>query len=64
MTKEDYRSFFASCKYFIKINYFLKENKIQQPSFSCFMKGNDWSMSLENLEKLYKDVTDACTKIA
>lgn len=64
MSKDDYRTFFASCRYFIKINYFLKEFGIKQPSFSCFMKGNDWSMSIENLEKLYIAVTDACTKIA
>ena len=64
MKKNDYRSFFASCRHFIKINYFLKQFNIKQPSFSCFMKGNDWSMSIENLQLLYNAVCEACEKIA
>lgn len=58
MSKGDYRSFFASVKHFVKINYFLKLENINQSQFSRFMKGDlfDYEMSLDSLDRLYSSV--------
>ena len=55
MTKNEFRSFFAQCKPFLKIKYFLNLADISPVNFSRFMKGSEWDyeMSLESLNKLY-----------
>ena len=58
MTKNDYREFFANVQPFIKINYFLKQLKINSANYYMFMKGDDWNrfLSIDKLEALYKAI--------
>lgn len=58
MTKNDYREFFANVQPFIKINYFLKQLKINSANYYMFMKGDDWNrfLSIDKLEALYNAI--------
>lgn len=55
MSKNEFRTFFAQCKPFLKFKYFLHLADIDPANFSRFMKGNEWDyeMSLDSLNKLY-----------
>lgn len=64
MNKADYRSLFNDLKKYVKINPFLKELGIGQANMSHFMTGYDYSMSLENLDKLHKKIIDRIEKFA
>lgn len=57
MTKDEYRSFFASIPY-IKFNYFLKIVNISNSNFSNFMRAsvNNHFIRLDRLDALYKVV--------
>lgn len=65
-SKDDYRSFFAQCKGYIKFKPFLKENGISESSFSKFLKGDvfNYTISIEKLKSLYDSITEFCSKIA
>lgn len=58
MTKNEYRQFFANVQPFIKINYFLKQLKINHSNYCMFMKGDDWNrfLSIDKLDSLYKAI--------
>ena len=66
MRKEDYRSFFASVKPFLKMAYFIRRADISKSAFSLFMRGpeHNYCLSIETLEKLYADISETVGKIA
>ena len=66
MSKDDYYSFFAECKPYIKFNTFLKECGISSSAFSKFLKGKQfyYEISEDKLKRLYDDITEFCNKIA
>lgn len=66
MTKNEFRSFFASCKDFLKMRFFLQKVGIAPSSFSLFMRGEEWNytISLSKLQHLYDEVMHAIEKIA
>lgn len=66
ITKSEYRSFFAQCKPFLRIAYFLKRNGLAASTFSLFMKGSefDYMISLDRLHMLYNDICNTVAKIA
>lgn len=66
MRKEDYRSFFAECKSYLKLNKFCKIAKVSNVNLSRFLKGSqfDWCISLESLDRLYNVITEYAEKIA
>jgi len=66
MSKDDYRSFFANVKAFLKMSYFLKRNGLAPSTFTLFMKGSDFDymISLERLNAIYSDICKTLDKIA
>lgn len=66
MTKNDYRTFFAQCKPFIRFRFFLDLAKISPVNFSRFMRGDEWDyeVSLDKLNVLYHCILDTFQKIA
>lgn len=66
MTKNEYRTFFASCKDFLKMRYFLQKVGIASSTFSLFMRGEEMNyiISLDKLHNLYDEVMHAIEKIA
>lgn len=66
MTKNDYRSFFANVKPFIKLAYFIKRAGIPSSAMSLFMKDEAYNyvLSLERLNGLYADICETLENIA
>lgn len=66
MTKNEYRTFFANVKPFIKLNYFLKRNNLAQSTFSVFMRGEfeNYQISIDKLKVLYDDIIQTLDKVA
>lgn len=64
MSKNEYRSFFASVRYFINIRYFIDQHKFSPSNFSVFMGGDNSKMSIINLSILYNDIITACKNVA
>ena len=66
MTKNDYRLFFAQCKPFLKMSFFLKRAGITTGCFSLFMKGesHDYCLSYESLERIYVDIIQTLENVA
>lgn len=66
MSKNDYYSFFAQCKRYIKFKPFLDECNISSSAFSKFLKGEQfyYEVSENKLKKLYDSITEFCAKIA
>ena len=67
MTKNEYRSFFALCKPFIKFNFFLKQLHISNATFSRFLNYDDGRydgfISAVRLDELYREVYNSCSAI-
>lgn len=49
--KNEYRKFFAKCRKFVKMAYFLKKAGISETTFSIFMKSDSYDL-LISVEKL------------
>lgn len=66
MSKNEFRTFFAKCKPFIKMNYFLKRAGITSAAFSLFMRGEEhnYCLSIERLNGLYDDLVQTLEKVA
>jgi len=64
LKKCDYRSHFAQCSRYVKFSNICKDLKINQPSFSMFMKGFDWYISMEKLEAIEKKLAELSNIIA
>lgn len=65
-SKNDYRTFFARCKLFIKMNYICKLANVSPVNFSRFMKSSDFNycLSISALDRLYAALIDEIEKIA
>ena len=63
--KNDYRSFFANVKDYIKFKPFLTLVGINQSAFSRFMKNENFNyeISEEKLKALYECIIEFCEKI-
>jgi hypothetical protein len=57
-SKAEYRSYFANVCIYLKMNYFLKQTRIDQGNFSRFMKGHEYEylISWEKLQSLYEAI--------
>lgn len=66
MTKNDYRTFFANVKPFVKLNYFCKIVHISPVNLSRFLKGSDWDyeLSLDRCRILYEEICSTFRNIA
>lgn len=66
MTKQDYYSYFAQCKPYIKFSKFCKECGISPAAFSKFLKGEMffYEVSEDKLQSLYDRITEFGNKIA
>lgn len=56
--KETYRFAYRDIMSFIKMNYFLKRNKISQSAFSKFLKGSEYNflISTDKLGAMWEDI--------
>lgn len=56
--KETYRSAYKDIMPFIKMNYFIKRNKISQSAFSKFLKGPEYNflISVDKLGAMWQDI--------
>ena len=63
--KNDYRSFFANVKSYIKFKPFLDMVGINQSAFSRYLKDEmfNYEVSEEKLQKLYYAIIDFCKNI-
>lgn len=66
MTKNEFRTFFAGVKPYIKISAFLDQIGIARTTFSLFMRGeaHNYQISLDRLQVLYDAIVNFCENIA
>ena len=66
MSKNDFRTFFASVKPFIKMSFFLRRAGIAPSTFYMFMQSEhqNYQISEERLKALYDDVCRTLANIA
>lgn len=65
MSKSSYREYFAECRRFLKMKYFLKLSGISESNFCLFMKGDayDYTVSIEKLDSLKNNIKVFCSEI-
>lgn len=63
MTKNEYREFFAYCKQYIKLSAACKNAQIKQSNLTAFLRGYDYALSIEKLERIKRAITDICENI-
>lgn len=66
MSKDDYRSFFAQCKPYVKLSRFADMAGIHKSTLSLFMKGSayNYCISLDRLNNMYMLIVTWCDNIA
>lgn len=66
MTKNEYRTFFANVKPFIRFRYFCKKVNVSPINLSRFLKGSEWDyeMSIEKCHILYEEIVNTFEKVA
>lgn len=66
MSKNEYRSFFASCKQYLKLSQFCTAAGIDKSRFYVFMRGEEhnYLISLDKLRTMYDLIRMFCDNIA
>lgn len=66
MSKNDYRSFFAECKQYLKLSQFCTAAGIDKSRFYVFMRGeqHNYLISLDKLRTMYNLIQQFCDNIA